>query len=65
MQELVSWRLLARMQSEGEAVGVPQDECAVGIAASQVWIEREVALVEPSGAIQVGDGYPHMTEAHS
>src|SRR5215211_7166745 len=64
VQEVVCRRPFARMQSKGEAVGVAQNERAVGIAPSLSGIEGEVALVEAAGTILVGDADPDMSEAH-
>jgi hypothetical protein len=49
---------------EGEAVGVAQDEGAVGMAAGLIGIEAEVALVEAARAHLIGDADPDMSEAH-
>lgn len=46
MEELIIRGPIAGMQGEGEAVGIAQDEGAVGIATGVIGIEAEVALVE-------------------
>ena len=64
MEELIIRGPIAGMQGEGEAVGIAQDEGAVGIATGVIGIEAEVALVEAARAQLIDDADPDMSEAH-
>ena len=64
MKELIIRRHIARMQGEGEAVGVAQDKSAIRIAAGPIGIEAEVALIEAARAHLIGDADPDMSEVH-